>query len=77
MRTGRVSFGGPIKIVSLCCVPDAKPGDYVLVHAGLALSVADPVEAQATLRRLRESGELAELDADAATRGGTKPAATP
>ena len=60
LRTGRVSFGGAVKVVSLACVPDAHPGDYVLVHVGLALSVVDPEEAETTERYLREMGEFPE-----------------
>jgi hydrogenase expression/formation protein HypC len=56
LRTGRVSFGGAVKTVSLACVPDAKPGDYVLVQVGLALSVIDAQEAEASLRNLRDLG---------------------
>jgi hydrogenase expression/formation protein HypC len=60
-RTGRVSFGGVVKSVSLACVPEAKAGDYVLVHVGMALSIVDEREAEEVFRYLREMGELAEL----------------
>src|SRR5437764_2517939 len=40
-RIGRVSFGGIVKDVNLACVPDAKVGDYVIVHVGLAISTVD------------------------------------
>jgi hydrogenase expression/formation protein HypC len=43
-RTGRVSFVGIIKQVSLACVPDAAVDDYVLVHVGMALSKVDEEE---------------------------------
>ncbi|MCS7091013.1 MAG: HypC/HybG/HupF family hydrogenase formation chaperone [Verrucomicrobiota bacterium] len=62
-RTGRVSFGGVIKDVSLACVPEAKPGDYVLVHVGLALSVVDEQEARQVFEYLQQMDELAELNA--------------
>jgi hydrogenase expression/formation protein HypC len=45
LRVGKVSFGGLVREVSLACVPEAKPGDYVVVHAGFALSVLDEREA--------------------------------
>jgi hydrogenase expression/formation protein HypC len=48
-RTGKVSFGGIIKEVSLAYVPDVKIGDYVIVHVGFALSIVDPEEAEETL----------------------------
>ena len=60
-RTGRVSFGGIVKEVSLACVPDAKIGDYVLVHVGMALSVVDEREADEVFTYLKEMGELEEL----------------
>jgi hydrogenase expression/formation protein HypC len=63
LRSGRVSFAGIVKRVSLACVPEAKAGDYVLVHVGMALSVVDPKEAEETFRYLREMGDLDGLDA--------------
>jgi hydrogenase expression/formation protein HypC len=66
LRSGRVSFGGAIKEVSLGCVPEARVGDFVLVHVGLALSVIDPEEAAATLSYLRAMGELDGIELPAA-----------
>jgi len=66
-RTGRVSFEGLVKEVSLACVPEAKVGDYVLVHVGLALSVLDEVEARRVfdyLKQVDEAGELTDVDAE-------------
>jgi hydrogenase expression/formation protein HypC len=51
-RTGKVSFGGIIKHVSLAYVPEAIIDDYVIVHVGFALSIVDQVEAQQTLMYL-------------------------
>jgi hydrogenase expression/formation protein HypC len=48
-RTGRVNFSGVVKDISLAYVPEAKINDYVIVHAGFALSVLDETEAQASL----------------------------
>jgi hydrogenase expression/formation protein HypC len=48
-RTGRVSFDGVIKEVQLAYTPDAKLGDYVLVHVGFALSIVDEAKAEQTL----------------------------
>ena len=59
-RTGKVSFGGILKEVNLTCVPEAKIGDYVIVHAGLAISVLDEEEAARTLEYLREIQEINE-----------------
>jgi len=41
LPTGRVSFGGVIKQVCLAYVPEARAGDYVLVHAGFAITLVD------------------------------------
>ena len=62
MRSGRVNFGGIIKEVSLAYVPEAKLGDYVLVHVGFALSIVDEVEANQVFEYLKKMDELAELD---------------
>ncbi len=62
LRTARVSFAGIVKQVSLACAPDAKVGDYVLVHVGLAISVIDPAEAEKTFSYLRAMGDLDGLD---------------
>lgn len=70
LRTGRVSFNGVIKDISFTCTPDAKVGDYVLVHVGLAISVVDEQEAQETFRYLQQMGDLDGLE-EPAPRGGT------
>jgi hydrogenase expression/formation protein HypC len=54
MRTGRVSFGGMIKEISLAYVPEAKIDDYAIVHVGFALSILDPQEAERTLSYLQQ-----------------------
>lgn len=51
-RTGKVSFSGVLREVSLAYVPEAQVGDYVLVHVGFALSVIDETEAAETLSYL-------------------------
>ena len=62
LRSGRVSFGGIIKQVSLACVPEAKVDDYVLVHVGMALSVVDETEAAEVFSYLKQMGDLEELE---------------
>lgn len=51
-RQGRVSFAGVVKSANLACVPEAKVGDYVLVHAGFAIALVDEAEALRTLAYL-------------------------
>ncbi len=52
-----VEYGGVLRQVSLMLTPEAKVGDYVLVHTGFAISVIDEQEAQATLALLKELEE--------------------
>lgn len=60
-REARVDFGGVLKTVNLAFVPEAKVGEYVLVHVGLAISVVDEEEANKVFGYLKEMGELGEL----------------
>jgi len=60
MRMAKVDFGGVIREVSLAYVPEADIDDYVIVHAGFAISQIDEAEAQETLDLLVESGILEE-----------------
>jgi hydrogenase expression/formation protein HypC len=53
-RTAKVSFGGVVKDVSLAYVPEACVDEYVLVHAGFALSRVDEEEALKTLEELNK-----------------------
>jgi len=53
-RMGNVSFSGVEKRVCLEWTPEAKVGEYVIVHVGFAISTMDEVEAQETLRILEE-----------------------
>ena len=61
-RYGKVSFGGIMKDVNLCMVPEAKKGDYVLVHVGVAISIVDEEEAHKVFSYLKEMGEVEELE---------------
>ncbi len=59
-RQGKVSFGGIVKEVNLSFVPEARVGDYVIVHVGFAISTLDPDEAERVfqyLNQLEQSGE--------------------
>lgn len=60
-RLGKVSFDGIIKEVSLTLVPEAKVGDYVLVHVGAAISTINEEEAKKTFDILKQLGELQDL----------------
>jgi len=60
-RVGKVDFGGILKEVSLAYVPEAKVGNYVVVHVGFAISIVDEDEANTVFEYLREMDELADL----------------
>jgi hydrogenase expression/formation protein HypC len=62
LRMGRVNFGGIVKEVSLAYVPEARVGDYVIVHVGFAISRLDEKEAKRVFDYLHEIGELEELE---------------
>jgi len=58
---GMVEFGGISKEVCLSYVPDAKVGDYVIVHVGFAISKVDEQEARQVFDYLKQIDELNEL----------------
>ena len=51
---GLVEFAGVRRQVSLACVPEAREGDYVLVHAGVAIACIDSAEAARVLEALEQ-----------------------
>jgi hydrogenase expression/formation protein HypC len=63
MRMARVQFGGITRDACLEYVPEARIGDYVLVHVGFAISRVDEDEARRTYQLLEEMNQLTELDA--------------
>ena len=54
-RIGAVDFSGVEKEISLAYVPEAKLGDYVIVHVGFAISIVDDDEAQEIFKLYKES----------------------
>jgi hydrogenase expression/formation protein HypC len=65
LRMGRIDFGGVIREACLEALPDAKVGDYTIIHAGFALNLLSEEEAQETLDALREIASIeAELNLD-------------
>ena len=53
-----VEFDGVLRDVHMACVPTANVGDYVIVHAGVAICQVDADEAARTLEELRRLGLL-------------------
>ncbi len=49
-----VDFGGVCRKVSMACVPEARVGEYVLVHAGIAIALIDDEAAERTLATYQE-----------------------
>ena len=61
-KDAEAEIGGVSRPVSLWLTPDAKIGDYVLVHTGYAISVLNKAEAEETLRLLGEIAAMDEVD---------------
>lgn len=59
---GKVEFGGVAKRVCLEHVPDVRPGEFVLVHVGFALSRLDEAEAARVFDFLNDLNQLGELE---------------
>ncbi len=59
-----VEIGGVARNVSVQLTPEARVGDYVLVHAGFAIHVIDEEEARATLEVFRELAAAGEGTGD-------------
>jgi hydrogenase expression/formation protein HypC len=70
LNMGKVDFGGVIKEVCLAYVPEAKLGDYTVIHVGFALNILDEAEALETLQLLRDIGAMDEELGSPATLSG-------
>ena len=53
---GTVSYMGSEVKVNFSLVPAARKGDWVIIHAGFAISILDEAEARETLRLFKEMG---------------------
>ena len=60
ITVGRVSFSGIVKEVCLAYTPEVQVGDYVIVHAGFAISVVDEQEARRMVEAIQEVEERAQ-----------------
>ena len=58
LKMGKVNFDGVAMNVCLETTPEAKVGDYAIVHAGFAISLLNEAEAQETLKMLKEMEAL-------------------
>ena len=48
---------GVTRDISLQLTPEAKVGDYVMLHTGYAINIIDAAEADETLKLLKEMSE--------------------
>lgn len=62
LRAGKVSFGGIIKNINLSYVPESIPGDYVIVHAGFALSRLNEQEALKVFKLIEKAVEEKQIE---------------
>lgn len=60
MKMGKIDFGGVTREICLDFVPEAKIGDYAIIHVGFAISLLSEDEAQKTLDMIREIGQIGE-----------------
>jgi hydrogenase expression/formation protein HypC len=58
LKMAKIDFGGILKEVCLEYTPEAKVGDYALIHVGFAISLMDEDEAQETLKLIKEVVEF-------------------
>jgi len=71
-NNAEVDFSGVTRSVSLDLVPAAKKNDYVLVHAGFAIQLLEPAEAEETLKLFREIFGQASGGVDGPKAGGSR-----
>jgi hydrogenase expression/formation protein HypC len=55
-QKAQVDIRGLKRSIGLQLLPDARVGEFVLVHAGFAIQRIDPAEAEETYRLLEETG---------------------
>ena len=58
LKMAKIDFGGISKEACLAYTPEAKVGQYALIHVGFAISIMNEEEAQETLDLFREMYDL-------------------
>ncbi len=58
VRMAKIDFGGVIREACIEAIPEAKIGDYTIIHAGFALNILSEKEAMETLSLLQEITDL-------------------
>jgi hydrogenase expression/formation protein HypC len=64
LRMCKVDFGGAVREACIETLPEAKVGEYTIVHAGFALNLLSEEDAQETLTLLREIADVEDGLAD-------------
>ena len=59
---GKIDFGGVVREACLAYVPEARVGDYTIIHVGFALNIIDEKEAFETLALLEEISEMEPME---------------
>lgn len=60
LSMGKIDFNGITKEICLAYVPEARVGDYALVHVGFAISLMNEEEAHETLKLIQQVADLNE-----------------
>ena len=60
LAMARVDFSGIVKEICVQWLPEAREGDYILAHVGMALNILDEEEALETINLINELGEFEE-----------------
>ncbi len=69
LKMARVDFGGVMREVCLDYVPEARVGEYCIIHVGFAISLLSEAEAQETLALLKDIADIEqELGSEAGNR---------
>jgi hydrogenase expression/formation protein HypC len=61
-KMAKIDFGGVNREACIEVIPEAKPGDWTIVHAGFALNLLSEADAQETLEILQEMSDLADQE---------------
>jgi hydrogenase expression/formation protein HypC len=64
-KMAKIDFGGVTREACIEVIPEAKPGDWTIVHAGFALNLLSEEEARETLDILQEMSDLADREEQA------------
>ena len=72
LAMGKVEFGGIVKETCLAYTPEAEPGEYVIVHAGFAISQVDEDEAREIFSYLEQASEAIQRENEQSAPAGNE-----